>query len=321
MSDLYQRLNIDKSATKAEIKKAYRELAKKLHPDLNKDDQKIADRFKDVSAAYSILGDDEQRAQYDRGEIDENGSPKAPSGFGGGFKGGGFGRSGFGSRQQRREFDMEDAEDLFSEFFSFSRGKTTRQRGKRQSNNPYTSSGRNKGLDISYQVTIGFEESITGSSRRLKLNDGRSVDIKVPGGIKDGQVIRLSGQGGPGLAGAPKGDALVEVRVSEHPYYKRKGDDIHLELPISIDEAVIGGDIQVPTPSGKLTIRIPRNSSTGKRLRLKGKGVQKKKGEPGNMYVTLKIILPSSRDLELEKLIKNWGPRDGDKIRKKAGLG
>lgn len=309
MSDLYQRLGIDRGASQADIKKAYRSLAKKLHPDRNKDDQKIADRFKEVSAAYSILGDDEQRARYDRGEIDENGNEKATAGgFGGGFKSG----FGFGGKQQRRDFGVEDAEDLFSEFFSFRGGKKT-------SKNPYSSSGRSKGLDISYQVTIGFEESITGSSRRLKLNDGRSVDIKVPSGIKDGQVIRLSGQGGPGVGGAPKGDALVEVRVSEHPYYKREGDDIHLELPISVDEAVLGGDIQVPTPSGRLTIRIPRNSSTGKRLRLKGKGVQRK-NNIGNMYVTLKVVLPETRDLELEKLIKEWNKRDGDTFRKKAGL-
>jgi len=312
MNDLYQRLGINKGASQAEIKKAYRTLAKKFHPDRNKDDTKIADRFKEVSAAYSILGDDEQRARYDRGEIDNDGNPKAPTG---GF-GGGFGRGYGGGKRQRREFDMDDAEDIFSEFFSFNGRRGNK---KRASNNPYASSGRNKGLDISYQVTIGFEESITGGSRRLQLNDGRNVDIKVPSGIKDGQVIRLAGQGGPGVGGAPKGDALVEVRVSTHPYYRREGDDIHLELPISLDEAVLGGDIQVPTPSGRLTIRIPRNSSSGTRLRLKGKGV-KRKDDVGNMYVTLKIVLPNTRDLELEKMIKEWSPREGDKARKKAGL-
>ena len=317
MSDLYDRLGVDKGASKDELKKAYRELAKKLHPDRNNNDPKIAERFKEVSAAYSILGDDAQRQQYDRGEIDENGNPLGPQGFGpGGARPGGF-RGGFGSRRQRREFDMDDAEDLFRSFFSFS----GRSGGKKQTNNPYESSGRNRGLDITYKIDIGFEESITGSSRRLKLNDGRRVDIKVPAGIKSGQVIRLSGQGGPGVSGAPKGDALVEILVSPHPYYTRDGDDINLELPISLDEAILGGDIQVPTPSGRLTIRIPRNSSSGKRLRLKGKGVQKKSGEPGNMYVTLKVVLPEKRDLELEKLIKNWATKDGDKVRKKAGLG
>ena len=313
MSDLYQRLGIDKGASQADVKKAYRGLAKKLHPDRNKDDKKIGERFKEVSAAYSILGDKEQRGKYDRGEIDDDGNQKAPAGgFGGGFGGAGFG----GGRRTTNTFDMEDAEDLFSEFFSFS----GRRGGPKTKRNPYKAAGRSKGLDISYQLTIGFEESISGGSRRLKLNDGRSVDIKVPAGIKDGQVIRLTGQGGPGVGGAPKGDALLEVRVSKHPYYKRDGEDILLELPISVDEAILGGDIQVPTPSGRLTIRIPRNSSTGKRLRLKGKGVQKK-DKAGNMYVTLKIVLPEARDLELEKMIKDWAPRDGDKVRKKAGLG
>lgn len=316
MSDLYNRLGIARDASKDEIKKAYRELAKKLHPDRNNNDPKIAERFKEVSAAYSILGDESQRQQYDRGEIDDNGNPMSPQGYGAGGSNRGF-RGGFGSRQQRREFDMDDAEDLFRSFFSFSgRGSS-----KKQTKSPYESSGRNRGLDISYKIDIGFEESITGSSRRLKLNDGRRVDIKVPAGIKSGQVIRLSGQGGPGVSGAPKGDALVEILVAPHPYYTRDKDDIHLELPISLDEAILGGDIQVPTPSGRLTIRIPRNSSSGKRLRLKGKGVQKKSGEPGNMYVTLKVVLPEKRDLELEKLIKTWTNKDGDKVRKKAGLG
>jgi len=315
MNDLYKRLEIQKGASQADIKKAYRTLAKKLHPDRNKDNKKIADRFKEVSAAYSILSDKDQRARYDRGEIGEDGNPKAPAGFGagnhGGFPGGGFGRG----PQRGAAFDMNDAEDLFSEFFSFNGHRS----GGKNTNDPYASAGRNKGLDISYQVTVGFEEAITGGDRRLKLNDGRSVDIKVPAGIKDGQVIRLSGQGGPGVAGAPKGDALVEVRISKHPYYTRVGDDIHLDLPISLDEAVLGGDIQVPTPSGRLTIRIPRNSSTGKRLRLKGKGVTRK-DKVGNMYVTLKIVLPAARDLDLEKRIKDWEPRDGNAVRKKAGL-
>jgi len=313
MNELYQRLGIAKSASQAELKKAYRELAKKLHPDRNPDNKRIADKFKDVTAAYSLLSDESQRGRYDRGEIDENGSQRANAGA----APGGFGRGGFGNSRRTGAFGFDDADDLFSDFFRF----TGRKGGKKQKENPYTSAGRNKGLDISYQVTVGFEESITGGSRRLKLNDGRSVDIRVPAGIKDGQVIRLSGQGGPGVGGAPKGDALVEVRVSEHPYYDRDGDDILLDLPISVTEAVLGGDIQLPTPSGRLTIRIPPNSSSGNKLRLKGKGVQKKGAKVGNMFVTLKIVLPESRDLKLEKMIKEWEPkRNGDGIRKKAGL-
>lgn len=316
MNDLYSRLGITKSASQDEVKKAYRALAKKLHPDRNKDDQRIADKFKEVSAAYAILGDEKQRSQYDRGEIDENGNQKAPSGFGSGF-GSGFRRGGHSSRASAGDFDFDEAEDIFSEFFSFT-GK--RGGGKsRARTNPYKSSGRTKGLDINYQITIGFEESITGGTRRLRLNDGRNVDIKIPPGIQSGQVIRLAKQGGPGIGGAPKGDALVEIEVAPHPYYRREGNDILLDLPISLREAVLGGDIQVPTPSGKLTIRIPRNASSGKRLRLKGKGV-KRKDSAGHMYVTLIVNMPDERDLELEKLIKGWDKNNGESLRKKAGL-
>ncbi|MCK0069728.1 DnaJ C-terminal domain-containing protein [Kordiimonas laminariae] len=317
MSDLYNRLGISKGASDEEIKKAYRSLAKKYHPDRNKDDQKIAERFKEVSAAYNILGDADQRAKYDRGEIDENGNQRVHSGPQGGFGGG----SGFaGGTRRRGSFGFDDAEDIFSDFFSFTGRGKKEKRSSSAKTNPYKSAGRSQGLNISYEVTIGFEEAIKGGTRRLKLNDNRHVDIKIPAGIKSGQVIRLSGQGGPGVGGAPKGDALVEVHVADHPYYTREGNDIHLELPISLDEAVLGGDIQVPTPSGRLTIRIPKNSSTGKRLRLKGKGV--KKGDTvGNMYVSLKITLPNERDAELERMIKEWGKKHGENIRKKAGLG
>lgn len=313
MNDLYKILDVPREASQADIKKAYRTLAKKYHPDTNKDNARVAERFKEVSAAYAILGNEDQRRRYDRGEIDETGAEKQranPFGFGGA----GRTRAGAGGFS---DFDMDEAQEIFSDFF---RSASRRSGGTRRSDaNPFEQSGRQKGLDISYQITIGFEESITGSTRRLTLNDGRSVDIKVPEGIRDGQVIRLSGQGGPAFGGGPKGDALVEVRVADHPYYRREGLDIMLDLPISLDEAILGGDIQVPTPKGRLTVRIPKNSSTGKRLRLKGKGV-KRGAELGNMYVTLKVMLPTERDPDLERLIKQWNAGNGDALRKKAGL-
>jgi len=315
MSDLYTILGVEKQASQAEVKKAYRELAKKLHPDRNKDNVKVADRFKEVSAAYSILGDEKQRARYDRGEIDESGAER-PMG------GGPFGFKSSRSPGGGTTFDFDEAEDLFTDFFRFTGRRRGTAGGKKtggKGGNPFKGSGREKGLDISYQITVGFEESITGGKRRLHLNDGRDVDIKIPEGIKNGQVIRLAGQGGPGFGGGAKGDALVEVRVSPHPYFKRDGNDIHLELPISLDEAILGGDIQVPTPKGRLTVRIPKNSSSGKRLRLKEKGV-KRGDEVGHMYVTLKVMLPEERDPRLETLIKDWAKGDGQKLRRKAGL-
>lgn len=317
MSDLYKILGVPRGASQDEVKKAYRELAKKLHPDRNKDNKTVAEEFKRVSAAYAVLGDKEQRAKYDRGEIDDNGNER-PAGFGRQSRG-----RQYSSNSRYDSFDFEEASDVFSSFFRSAAGRGS-TRGSSSSSgkakqNPYEAAGRRRGLDINYQITIGFEESIIGGTRRISLNDGRSLDIKIPAGIKDGQVIRLTGQGGPGVGGAPKGDALVEITVAPHPYYKRDGLDILLDLPISLDEAVLGGDIMVPTPKGKLTIRIPKNSSTGKRLRLKGKGVQR--GEDlGNMYVTLKVMLPADRDLALEKLVKEWGGGGGDAIRRKAGL-
>jgi DnaJ-class molecular chaperone len=316
MRDLYNILGVKKAAPQAEVKKAYRALAKKLHPDRNKDDQKIAERFKEVSAAYAILGDESQRARYDRGEIDENGNDVSP--FAQGAQRRPAGSASAHRARGKNPFDFEEAEDLFSDFFNFG-GFRKKKNGPKQTKNPYEQSGRRKGLDINYTITIGFEESVTGGTRRLRLNDNRIIDIKIPEGIQDGQVVRLSGQGGPGVAGGDKGDALVEVHVSEHAYYTRDGLDIHLELPISLDEAVLGGDIEVPTPKGRLTIRVPRNSSTGKRLRLKGKGV-KRRDQVGNMYVSLRVMLPPKRDLELEKLLKDWKGGDGAAARQKAGL-
>ncbi len=314
MNDLYKILEVSRDASSSDIKSAYRKLAKKYHPDTNGDNPQVAEKFKEVSAAYAILGDESQRGRYDRGEIDESGAQVRKSN-----------PFGFGGRRSSRsssfeDFDMDEAQDIFTDFFrSSSRRRSGRGSGKNAGESPFERSGRKKGLDISYKITIGFEESITGGTRRLTLNDDRNVDIKIPQGIRDGQVIRLAGQGGPAFGEGPKGDALVEIRVAEHPYYRREGLDIHLDLPITLDEAILGGDIEVPTPKGRLTIRIPKNSSTGKRLRLKGKGV--KRGDTtGNMYVSLKVMLPAERDMELEALIKQWKGEDGRVLRKKAGL-
>ncbi len=328
MRNLYKTLGVNIRTSQDDIKKAYRKLAKDLHPDLNMGNDKIAERFKEVSAAYSILSDDAQRSKYDRGEIDENGANR-PRGFNkSNANSSGYGNAGSSSFYGKYDgttsettddtnafgFDFTDSEDQFSEFFGSKKKKEPKEKRSSIFRRP-----KRKGLDIAYEVTVGFEEAVTGSTRRLTLNDGRSVDIKIPLGIRDGQVIRLNGQGGPGIAGGDKGDALVEIRVAEHPIYKRDGNDIYMRVPISLDEAVLGCDIEVPTPHGRLTVRVPRGTSTGKSLRLKGKGVRKK-GSEGNMYMNLEVMLPKTRDVELEKLIKDWSGGDGPALRKKSGI-
>lgn len=314
MRDPYSILGVDRKASEADVKKAYRALAKKYHPDQNKGDQRIAEKFKEVSAAYNILGDSDKRRKFDRGLIDENGNERT-AGFGGAPGGGGHAR-------HTGDFNFEEAESVFSDFFRFTGGgkrRTASGPTGSRSRGPFGGGGREKGLDINYEMTIGFEEAILGGTRRLALNDGRNLDIKIPAGIKDGQIIRLSGQGGPAVGGSAKGDAILEVHVAKHPFYTRDGNDIMLELPISFDEAVLGGDIEVPTPRGRLTVRVPKNSSSGTRLRLKGKGVQTKKAT-GHMYVSLKIMAPASRDPKLEEAIKSWTGGNGVELRKKAGL-
>lgn len=342
MHKLYSLLGVPRTASDAEVKKAYRTLAKKYHPDHNKDDAAVAERFKAISSAYSILGDKDKRARYDRGEIDDNGDEiHAHAGFGSGRSGyGGFGDFGRRSsaRGQSDPFSSGEADDTFSEFWRFAGGFNDRQKTRSGAGNTGSSNtggpggsggsgssgsqrgpGKRRGIDITYEQTIGFEDSVTGSTRRISLNDGRTLDIKIPPGIRDGQVIRLSGQGGPGFGGAPKGDALVEIHVAPHPYFSREGLDIHMELPISIDEAVLGSDVEVPTPHGRFTVRIPKMSSSGRRLRLKDKGI-KKGGECGHLFVSLRIMLPPERDPDLEKAIKGWGKKTGAALRRKAGL-
>jgi len=317
MSELYRTLGITRTADEAEIKQAYRKLAKKLHPDVNKDDAAIAERFKKVSAAYAILSDAKKRAQYDRGEIDENGQDKAPT-------------SPFNQRGgagPTHEFDMDDAQDIFSEFFKFSGGRrwsaNSGGKSKTKSDGWAGRAGHGqRGLDISYKLIIAFEEAVTGCKRRLTLNDGRDVDISIPAGIKTGQVIRLAGQGGGGLGGGKTGDALVEIEVADHPYYTRDGLDLRLDLPISLDEALLGADVEIPTATGKITVRIPKGASSGQKLRLKGKGISKG-GETGHIYATIKVIMPENPTPELVDAVKAWAKASSNKgpnLRRKAGM-
>lgn len=325
MRDLYSILEVPRTASQDEIKKAYRRLAKELHPDHNPDDRIVADRFKEVSSAYKILGDIKQRGRYDRGEIDSNGNDRARGGFGGGRAGAGGGFEGFGGASRRRgrsrqeseffrQFGFDSAtaeggpEDIFSDLF----GNTRRERG-----NPFTE----QGADRTYAIRIGFLDAVRGTKRRITLPNGKTLDVKIPAGIDSGQQIRLKGQGEPGPHGAPAGDALIEVNVDAHAFFVRKGEDIHLDLPITLAEAVLGGRVQVPTIDGMVSLAVPKGANSGTVLRLKEKGVAGEKGQRrGDQYVKFVVTLPDLADPELEKLVRKWGKAGEYDVRRRFTL-
>ncbi len=311
MSDPYQVLGVGRDASPEAVKSAYRKLAKKYHPDLNPGDSKVEQRFKEISQAYAILGDAEKRKQFDRGEI--NASGQDTGGRGGFYRayaesgdGAKYGPHGFGFR-----FD-QGLEDVFEDLF----GGTRRGGGKARSHNV-----RRRGADVSYRVRVSFLEAAQGARKRLGLAGGKQLEVAIPAGTEDGQTLRLKGQGMSGLGGAPAGDALIEVQVEPHPYFRREERDIHLELPISLQEAVLGATVQVPTVHGKVSMKIPPGSNSGSRLRLKGKGVaDPKSGEAGDQYVTMRVVLPDQPDEELKSFIERWGAQHRYDPRDKAGL-
>lgn len=282
--DLYEVLGVKRGATDDEIRRAYRVLAKKHHPDLNPGNKQAEAHFKEVSAAYDILSDKEKRARYDRGEIDESGSepPRTYTyqGFAEGAPGAKY-RSGEG-------MTSDDLDDLFS---FFTRGG---QAGRGDI--------RIRGADRHYTLTVDFIAAVNGARQRLELAPGKSLDVTIPPGVRDRQVLRLKEQGSPGHGGGPNGDALIEVRVAPHPFFRRDGDDILLDFPVTLGEAVLGGRVTVPTPAGAVTMTIPPHSNAGTRLRLKGKGVAGR----GDEFVMLKIVLPEDGDRELDTFLKDW---------------
>jgi DnaJ-class molecular chaperone len=307
MKDPYQTLGVTRGASADEIKKAYRKLAKKLHPDLNPGNSKIETQFKEVSAAYDLLSDTEKRARFDRGEIDASGAERpgrgfyrsyAESGQGAKYRSGGAGDSFF-------------TEDIFSDLFGGGFG----ERGKAR-----TGPRMNiRGADVSYATTADFIEAALGAKKRLTLTDGKTLDITIPPGTEDGQTLRLKGQGLPGMGGPP-GDAFIEVKVEPHAFFTREGSDVHLELPVSLPEAVLGGSVTVPTLDGKVSLKIPAGSNTGSTLRLRGKGIPRKGGERGDQYVKLKVVLPDRPDPELTELVERWAKKHAYDVRSKAGL-
>jgi DnaJ-class molecular chaperone len=297
--DPYKTLGVKREASADEIRRAYRKLAKKHHPDLNPGNKAAEDRFKAIASAYDILSDPEKRGRFDRGEIDASGQERPEQQFYRGYAEGAEGRRYRGASPgggAGAEFP-EDLGDILGEFF--------RARGGREGE-----SIRMRGRDQAYQLTVDFLDAVNGATRRLTMPDGKELDVTIPPGVDDGQVLRLRGQGGPGAGGGPPGDALIEIRITPHKLFRREGNDIHIELPVTLQEAVLGARIAVPTPRGSVTMTIPKHSDTGTRLRLRGRGVAAHAGRPaGDEYVTLKVFI-GKPDEALEEFLREWKPKE-----------
>ena len=292
MEDPYKVLGVARTASAEEIRKAYRRLAKQWHPDTNPDKPEAEQRFKEISAAYALLSDPEQRARYDRGEIDASGAERAPPGGGFGWRQ--WAEAPHGARYRSAPggfgdiFGEEDLEDFLARAF----GAGARQRAAR-------------GADLRVALRVPFLDAARGATRSVTMPDGRSVSITIPKGAEDGTVLRLAGQGMPGREGAPAGDLLVVLHVEPHPLFRREGNDIVLDLPVTLKEAVLGAKVEVPTIEGPVTLTIPPYSGEGTRLRLRGRGIA-----GGHQYVVLKVVLPRGPEPELEAFLRDWTPRD-----------
>ncbi|WP_422060546.1 DnaJ C-terminal domain-containing protein [Sphingopyxis sp.] len=314
MADPYSTLGVARTATEAEVKSAYRKLAKELHPDKNKDNPKASEKFSDVTKAYDILSDKTKRAQFDRGEIDGEGNPAMPFGYGGG--GGGFrgdqrtgpgGFSGFGN-------ESADFGDIFEGLFG-GRG------GGGGGGGPFGGFGGRgnappaKGANVAYRLSVSFIDAATQAMQRITLGDGKTIDLKLPAGVETGTQMRLAGKGQPGPGG--NGDGIVTITIKDHPFYDREGDNIRLDLPVTLNEAVKGAKIKVPTVDGPVMLSIPAGSTSGKVMRLKGKGFSQKSGGRGDQLVRLMVDLPAE-DSDLAKLVETW--TDGRSVRADLGV-
>jgi len=286
----YEVLGVKPDASADDIRKAYRKLAKQFHPDINPGKPEAEARFKEVSAAYDLLSDPDKRARYDRGEIDETGAERPPRGY---YRGHAEGAQGW-HYQPEGEMDLNDLEGLFAAFGS----------GGRQRRGSAGAGFRARGADRHFTLTVDFVTAATGGKQRLSLATEEWLDVTIPPGIEDGQVLRLRGKGGQGFGGGAAGDALIEVHVAPHPLFRRDGDNILIELPVSLSEAVLGARVAVPTVTGPVTMAIPKGSDSGNQLRLRGKGIQKK--SPGDEIVTLKVFIGHSSDPELTAFLEKW---------------
>ena len=302
--DPYETLGVSRQASAEEIRRAFRARAKKDHPDLNPGNAAAEVRFKAANAAHDLLSDPEKRARYDRGEIDAAGDEKRPErpywrdyAETGGYRSGPSAGSG-GAEGRAGGFDPEDLGDIFGEYF----GGRFRDAGSRRESSP------RRGRDARYQLEVSFLDAVNGATRRLTLPDGQTLDVRIPPGLEDGQVLRLRGKGASGTQGAPSGDALIEVGVAPHRFFRREGRDIRLELPVTLREAVLGAKVNAPTPRGTVALNVPPRSDSGTQLRLRGRGVADGGGQSaGDLLVTLRLVL-GPVDAALEEFLRGWTP-------------
>ena len=286
MKDPYDVLGVERSASLEDIRKAYRGLAKKLHPDLNPGNREAEERFKEVAGAYDILSDKDKRRRYDDGEIDATGAERPRQRF---YKD--YASQSDSPYASSAGFaDFAESDDILAEFL--------KQQAHARANA--------RGPDLSYRLSVGFLDAVNGATVRLDLPEGGTLDVKIPPGIADGQVLRLRGKGGAGRGRGEAGDALVEISIEPHRFFTRQGDDIHVQIPVTVTEAVLGGRIKVPTAAGAVTMTVPKHSNTGTVLRLKGKGVPRPGGGSGDQFVKLEVTLPPRPDTALETFLSNW---------------
>lgn len=291
MRDPYDVLGVKRDATAEAIKRAYRKLAKELHPDLNPGKAGLEARFKEVTAAYDMLSDPDKRARYDRGEIDATGAESAERRFYRSYAGGEAGR-----KYQEAGAPFDDLGEVFADLFGGAGGP-----GRR-------GGFRARGGAVGYDLSVGLREAALGAKRRVTMPDGRTLDIAIPAGIDDGQTLRLAGQGRPGLGGGEPGDALVRVAVTPDPVFRRDGADLRVTVRVTLPEAVLGAKVEVPTIDGSVTLSVPKGANAGTVLRLKGKGVKDRRtGARGDQLVTLQIVLPDEPDAELAAFVERWG--------------
>lgn len=299
MRDPYEVLGVAKGADIKDIKKAYRKLARTLHPDLHPGDKAAEDRFKEVAAAYDFLSDAEKKAAYDRGEIDASGAPRAERRF---YRD--FAESGGGGRyaDPNEYFYDLGGGDIFADLFRGARREAREPRKMR-------------GMDLQQQVEIDFLDAVNGAQRELLLPDGKRLKVSIPPGTTDGQTLRLKGQGLAGPTGGPAGDLHLEIKVRPHPQFTRKDNDIYAELPVTLGEAVLGGKVEVPTVDGTVSMTVPKGANTGTRLRVRGKGVPLPSGGRGDHYVTLKVVLPDPPDPDLTRFTEEWSRKHPYRVR------